>query len=553
VAAATPAHYLSLALGFGLLFYLDRRLWFIYDIFEFFARMQPGHSFSLLVPHNEHWSTIPILLILVVYRLVGLHSYIPYLALDLLAHVAVAHLLWRWMRRLGSDPWVATALATVFLVVGGGVDDITSAFQVGFVLPVALGLLGIYLIDYEGASRWPRDAGYWPVAVAATMCSGMGVCMVAVGAAVALLRRGWRAAARVAAPPAAVYVVWLILVGEAHISTIPAPKWELPQIVQYVWTGLTSAIENTTGWAGAGGLLAIGLAIWLYLNRRQARGRAALAFAAPLISLPFFAVIGVGRIALGVSEGSATRYGYIWIALLLPATALALTQLARRSLTGRWVALGLSAVVAVNGVAAIASWEAVNAPIAVAERGEILAAAHLLANGAQLAVGSDAQVEPVRSPDVTVSVLRFMLAAGKLPMTDSVTETDILNASLYLQVSVTPAPLVTGSGPPPAVGNDVRPLPLPASAGCVSVANGASSSQLRLLFSSTGSVAITPEGTGDIEVQLAYASAPLALTTTNSFPVAAGQTVHLNVTRPGTAPLLTLPAGLTTVCGVGDS
>jgi hypothetical protein len=546
---ATPFHYLSLAVGFAILLYLDRRLWFIADVFDFFGRMQPGHSLALFAPHNEHWSTIPILLFLAVYKVVGLHSYVPYLVLDLLAHIAVAHLLWRWMLRVGTVPWVATALATAFLILGGGVENLTSAFQISFVLPVALGLLGALLLDYAGPTRWARDAGFWPVAVAAIMCSGIGTGMVALGAVVVLLRRGWRVALRAAAPPAAIYVIWLVLAAGNSVSTTPAPKWELPQIVQYVWNGLTSAIDGTTGWTGLGGVLALGLAVWLYRHRRLASGKAALAFAGPLVALPFFAVIGVGRIALGVSESSASRYGYIWVVLLLPATALALTQFTRRSVTARWLTLGLSFVVAVNGLAGILIWLQNNSPSVVDAHGQILAAAHLMAGGAPLAVDDSGAVEPVHSPNLTVGILRSMLDAGELPMDTPVTAQDMLDASLYIQVSVTGAPLLPTSAPP-AVGEDVSPPSTTGGGTCVSLADVIQPAQLQLVFASGASIAVTPTNSGDIGVQLAPQGIPLDLTAPHDFPVTAGETVYLNVTASGVAALLSLPPGATAVCGV---
>ena len=546
---ATPAHYLSLVVGIALLLYLDRHLWFIGDIFEFFGRFQPGHSLDLLRPHNEHWSTIPLILNLILYKLVGLRSYTPYIALDLLCHLVVAHLLWRWMRRLGTDPWIATALAGAFLVLGGGVENLTSSFQIGFLLPLAFGLVGAFLLDYSGPDRWDRDAGYWPLAVAATMSSGIGVCMVLLGAALAFLRRGWRAALRAASVPGAVYLIWLAAIGRHSLSTTPGPASDLTLVPQYVWTGLTSAIEGTTGLVGLGGALALGLGAWLYLNRSQARGRRALAFAGPPVALVFFAIIGVGRISLGVQEATFTHYAYEWVLLLLPATALALTQLTRRSLAGRWVALGLAGVVAINGIAGIVSWVEANNPVQEGAQGQILAAAHLLSGGAPLAASGDTMVEPVHSPDLTVDELRSMIAAGKIPMGTAVSAQDVLDASLYLQVSVTASPLRSGS--PPRIGADVRPLPASAGGGCVTSADGTSPSQLRLIFSSPGSVAITAGGSGSVGVQLAPAANPLDLTGVNSFAVSGGSTVYLNVTAAGTSPLISLPPGVTTVCGLG--
>ena len=180
MALATPAHYLSLAVAFGLLLYLERHTWFFNDEFAFFARMQPGHSLDLLVPYQEQWSTVPLLITLGLYKLVGLHSVLPYNVWMLLTHLAVAHLLWRWMRRIGGDPWVATALAAVFMVVGGGVEEFSIWFQVTFEMSVALGLVGALLVDHDGAG-WLRDVGFWPVAVIGLMCSNVGVFMVVLG------------------------------------------------------------------------------------------------------------------------------------------------------------------------------------------------------------------------------------------------------------------------------------------------------------------------------------------------------------------------------------
>jgi hypothetical protein len=545
---AIPAHYLSLLAGLALLLYLDRHLWFIGDIFEFFARMQPGHSLSLLYPHNEHWSTIPILINLALYGAFGLTTYLPYLAADLVAHLVVAHLMWRWMIRVGADLWVATALAAAFVVLGGGAENLTSSFQIGFVLPVAIGLVAAFLQDHADQIGWRREAGFWVLGVAACMCSGIGVCMVLLGAALAWLRRGWLAGLRAASVPAAVYLVWLGAVGHAAASTTPAPTSELPMVVQYVWTGLTSAIEGTTGWVGLGGVLALGLGVWLYANRFSARGRAALAFAGPPVALIFFAIVGVGRISLGVQEAALSHYGYEWVVLLLPAAALALTQLAQRSMTGRWVALALAGVVAVDGVAGLSTWLSANNPTQEGEHGEILAAAHLIASGAPLAVGGGTKVEPVHSPDLTVSELRDMIMDGKVPMGTPVTATDLLDAALYLQVNVSHHPLAGGS--PPALGTDIRPAPLASGAGCVTVANDGAPAALRLVFSSEGSVSLTPSEAGDLVVQLAPVDAPLDLTGTKSFPLVARSPVYLTVTAAGTAPLLSLPPGVTTVCGL---
>ena len=353
MALATPAHYLSLAVAFGLLLYLERHTWFFNDEFAFFARMQPGHSLDLLVPYQEQWSTVPLLITLGLYKLVGLHSVLPYNLWMLLTHMAVTHLLWRWMRRIGGDPWVATALAAVFLVVGGGVEEFSIWFQVTFEMSVALGLAGAVLVDHDGAG-WLRDVGFWPVAVIGLMCSNVGVFMVVLGGLVALLRRGPAAALRVVSVPAAVFVAWLTLIAHGAPSSTPTPLGDLWLLPQYVWTGMTAALDSTTGWTGTGAVLLVALAVWLYRERRQARGPKALAFAAALTAPAFFVGVGITRLAAGTSGAASTRYGYVCVALLLPAAALALSRLCERSAAlGRTLVVAASGVWVMNGVAGL--------------------------------------------------------------------------------------------------------------------------------------------------------------------------------------------------------
>lgn len=272
---------------------------------------------------------------------------------------------------------------------GGGAENIEWSFQVAWVLPIALGLAGLYLLDFAGPGSWRRDGPYWVIAVVALMCSGIGVCMLLLGACVTLLRRGWRASLRAALVPAAVYLGWLAwvaVVAPGQLSTTPAHASQLLLVPEYVWTGLTNALQGATGLVGLGGVLALGLGYWLLRNRRLARGPSAIAFAAPVAAVVFFAIVGVGRVSLGVAEAGSERYVHVWIVLLLPATALALTQLARRWPPGRWLTMALAAVVAINGVAGLAGYADGNAPIEEHEMGEILAAAHLLAADAPLAV-----------------------------------------------------------------------------------------------------------------------------------------------------------------------
>src|SRR4051794_10217054 len=54
--------------------YLGRRQWFFLDEWDFLAG-RGLNAHDLLRPHNEHWSTIPVIVYRVLFHLFGLRSY----------------------------------------------------------------------------------------------------------------------------------------------------------------------------------------------------------------------------------------------------------------------------------------------------------------------------------------------------------------------------------------------------------------------------------------------------------------------------------------------
>jgi hypothetical protein len=530
-----PAHYLSLLVGLAVILYLDRSNWFLGDEFEFFGRMQPGSSLSLLVPHNGHWSTVPILLTLALDKIYGLRSFLPYALMDIAAHLVLVHLLWRWMRRLGADPWVATGLAAVFVVLGGGVENVWSWFQVSFVLPVALGLAAALLVDHtEPGSR--RDLLSWP------LC-----------ALLALLRRGWLAAFRVAALPAAVYLAWFAVIGRNYSSLQPEPIGQLFSVFDYAWTGLTSAVGATVGWGGFGPILLVALLVWLFLERRLIRTQTAFVFAAGATGVVYFLLLGIGPATAGLSNSTLTRYGYIGIALLLPATAVALTRLAQSSVTGRVVALAACALAVVASVGSWVSFLQTWNPITTTTEGQVLAAVQILQSGAPLTANGGTGVEPVHSGDLTVDMLRSMISTGSISTHAAVSPTDMLDAELFLQVGISASPQVTGTNTP-SVDPASLALVTDIGHGCVSVGSATGTVQVQLDFAGPGEVVLSPEGGGNLTVQLALLGQPgVASVATSTFGLSPAPPTYLEVTASGVTTLLTLPVGVTMICGLGGS
>ncbi|MGH2663648.1 MAG: hypothetical protein ACRDH8_12780 [Actinomycetota bacterium] len=94
------------------------------------------------------------------YSLVGARAYLPYVAVALIFHVGVAHLLWRVMRHSDVEPWIATGASAMFLVFGAGAGNILWAFQMGFIGPLLLGLGHVLLVDHAGTFD-RRDVAGW--------------------------------------------------------------------------------------------------------------------------------------------------------------------------------------------------------------------------------------------------------------------------------------------------------------------------------------------------------------------------------------------------------
>src|SRR5215211_433357 len=64
-----------LVVAFVLLLAIGRYRWFTHDEWDYLAGRDGGDIENLLIPHNEHWSTLPILTFRILFRFVGLQSY----------------------------------------------------------------------------------------------------------------------------------------------------------------------------------------------------------------------------------------------------------------------------------------------------------------------------------------------------------------------------------------------------------------------------------------------------------------------------------------------
>jgi hypothetical protein len=344
-----------------LLVLVGRWLTFWYDEWDFIFVGPTLAAGSLLTPHVDHLSILPILVYQVLLRLFGLGSYWPFLAVTWLLHLLSVWLLFRLSSRMaGLAVGFLAGISLLFL--GSGFEDLLQAFQLSFLASTAAGLFALdRLVSAQDGSRRSRDLVWTGVGLLlAVGSSSVGVLFLGVALAYALLRRDRSAVAAllpVIAAYGAWYLTWGRVGGGAGAGQVTASG--LVTMVETLLFGLGAAVSGVVGLPperfAFGGLVIIGVAALAVIPMRlrlSALGVAALlGLAAEYFLQAYF------RADFGVQHAARSGYLYpaaifIWLAVSdLVAHSWGPIALARESgrATAPWVArrAGLLVLVAV--------------------------------------------------------------------------------------------------------------------------------------------------------------------------------------------------------------
>ncbi len=453
--APTLAHIVSMVGAFAFWAWLDRSLWFFGDEWNFLVgrglSYAPTNPQSIWFPHNEHWSTLPVLLWRALYSGFHLSTYWPYILPVLFAQVAVMHLAWRISLRAGAAPWVATAAVAVLGFLGAGSEDLAWGFQIGFVGSVLFGLLAFDLMDQPGAAK---RAGYLTLAsvclLASLMCSTIGDAMVVGAAVLALARLPWKRALAVLALPVVAYGAWFAGVGRlglaAHSDRFTLGT--LTSLPRFVWDGLSWALGRAFNLEAAGVVILIGIIAWVAWHAAKILREQPVLLALCAATVSFYLLAGLGRdISTGTPDVS--RYVYVAIALLTPVIATLLSP-QRAPAVVRLAAVALLVVTLIGNVGQAHTW--VKARVALTSRLKIdvLASGRLVAAGVQDVTGPNAA--PISYfPNLSAAGLAALQRAHLLPPA-ALTPLDMANARALLAVgdwngantALSPRPLVAG-------------------------------------------------------------------------------------------------------------
>jgi hypothetical protein len=453
---ATAVHLASLVGAFAFWAWLDRGLWFFGDEWDFLItrglRYAPTNPESIWFPHNEHWSTLPVLLWRALFSVFHLTSYWPYIVPVLLAHIGVMHLTWRLCRRAGVDAWVATAAVTLLGFLGAGAEDLTWGFQIGFVGSVFFGLLAFDLLDRPLANQAAHRAGTLAsfALLASLMCSTIGDAMVVGAAVLTFARRPKREAVRVLALPVVAYALWFVFVGRLGLaaSSDHFPLATFTGAPSYEWSGLSSALGQALNLESAGGAVLVGLGACTVWKSRALWQQSPALIGLCAAAITFYSLTAIGRDATAVSPAES-RYVYVAMALLLPVIAKLLSP-AWRPNSARWAAVGFLAFTALGNVGQAQSWASSRVSFTSRLKTDVLAAGKLLGSGIPDVSGPSAA--PISfDPNLSASALAGLQRDGRLPRAE-LTPLELVNARTLLAVgdwngsatSLTPKALFTG-------------------------------------------------------------------------------------------------------------
>lgn len=319
---------------FALLLYGGRNLDFYFDEWDFVVHARDWTLRDYFVPHNEHWSTLPMLGYTILAEIFGMSTYTPFRAAVLLVHAAAAFVLFLVVRRKAGD-LLGIAAAGLVLVNAHGSENIFWAFQTGFVGSILFGLLAIYLL-LDPPRHWWRPAAASGALVASLACSGVGIFFLPVVAVDLLLDRARRRLLWVLGAPVVAYGVWFLAFGRSSASVHRSPFGPdvLRELATYVPVGVGRGLAGMLSLGPEFSMIALaGGAAAFALLLARVRPLPGLAIGAALGLIAQYTVTGMVRAQFGDQQAMSSRYVYI-------ATVLGLliftTVFAQLPFTGLW-------------------------------------------------------------------------------------------------------------------------------------------------------------------------------------------------------------------------
>ena len=319
------------------------------DDWDLFAGRSLSDPIGLMRPFNEQWFAVPAVIVRLLFAIVGMHSYLPYLGVLLLLHIATAAAIWRIVTTLaGTGPGLAAAAVVLFL--GAGYENLYQAFQVGMVLSSAAGFWAIKVLWFD---RRPGLAALLLLVSVASHPIGA----VFVGVAVLLTLAERRRSNVWLLLPIVALVLWTLVFDLPSLAARGGSfSSSVALLPGFVLIGFTAAVGSVFGSSVTVGVIVLALlaVLAVRLGPRPANPAVALAAIAGLVAE--YALIGVSRAELGIGAVVWSRYLYVAVPFVLVAVAAWFGDL--RRLPTRWRGSAMVALIGLTVVAVLGNLRA---------------------------------------------------------------------------------------------------------------------------------------------------------------------------------------------------
>lgn len=275
---------------------------FMIDEWGFVMNAHDWSFDQMMQPLNEHWSLGLNLMWKPLMATVGMSSYMPYLLVTNLLHIAGAAGIYVFARRQ-TAPVIALGAGLVFLFLGSGFIDFVLGMQMNFNLVTAAGVWALVILMRE-----PRPRHAWLAAlllVVAVATNGVGLPFVAAAAAIIVVSRPHWRWWWVPLPAVVAFGAWYLTYGRGGGVALPSAI----RLLEYMVNGVGNAFGQVVGLGAEVGLVIAVLVTVAALVNVAAAGRVRLGLTAGVVGVfALFAIIGLARAAPQPPSFAAGRF-----------------------------------------------------------------------------------------------------------------------------------------------------------------------------------------------------------------------------------------------------
>jgi hypothetical protein len=324
--------YLAVLVQGGVAIWLGSRGWFSGDLLHYYVERggAPGGGEGLMEPHAAHWQLTLVLVYLLMFKLVGLTTYVPYLALTVVVHLLLVVVAHRLLLRLGAGRLAALLAALILLTYGAGSEAFLVEAPVALTASMLLGVVAVLVLVRRDHDLRGTVVAALLLLVGVTISLGGVVAAVWVG--LFALGKGFRHMVHVVALPALAFLVWFAVWGRGD-TRILLSRDEAMRIPESAATLLVAPFDNITGGWGAGPVLLLAV-LGAVVYRARERPLLVQATIAGFAGALFHAVVSaVAQLPYGLDQVTTSRYRYVVLVLLLPGLALVLDALSAAART----------------------------------------------------------------------------------------------------------------------------------------------------------------------------------------------------------------------------